>query len=53
MKEDEDDPLENQDVWVKIDKTVRHVDEEKIKDCTDDIDTLLVFVRMLSDRFLS
>ena len=25
-------------------KTVRDVDEEKIEDCKDDIDTLLVFV---------
>lgn len=30
--------------WHTIAKTVRDVDEEKVKDCREDIDTLLVFV---------
>ena len=30
--------------WKEIEGTVRTVDESKVKDCTDDIDTLLVFV---------
>ena len=31
-------------------KTVRDFDEEKIRDCKEDIDTLLVFVRFISLR---
>ena len=31
--------------WKEIEKTVRTVDEEKVKDCTADVDALLVFVR--------
>ncbi len=30
--------------WKDIERTVRTVDEERVKDCTEDIDTLLVFV---------
>ncbi|KAJ3555806.1 hypothetical protein NM688_g2371 [Phlebia brevispora] len=36
------------DAWATIDKTVRDVDEDKVKDCTDDIDTLLVFAGLYS-----
>ncbi|KAJ3542077.1 hypothetical protein NM688_g6009 [Phlebia brevispora] len=36
------------DAWAMIDKTVRNVDEDKVKDCTDDIDTLLVFAGLYS-----
>lgn len=32
------------DAWLVIDKTVRKVDEDKVRDHMDDIDTLLVFV---------
>ena len=31
--------------WKEIERTVRTVDEEKVKDCTEDVDALLVFVR--------
>ena len=31
--------------WQTIAKSVREIDEEKIKEAKDDIDTLLVFVR--------
>lgn len=38
--------------WQTMTKTVREVDEDKIGDCKDDIDTLLVFVRTVqSFRF--
>lgn len=30
--------------WAAMAKTVRDFDEEKIRDCKEDIDTLLVFV---------
>jgi hypothetical protein len=30
--------------WTAMAKTVRGVDEDKVKDCKEDIDTLLVFV---------
>lgn len=33
------------DGWSKVAKIVRGVDEAKIKDCKEDIDSLLVFVR--------
>ncbi len=35
----------NTNPWKEIEQTVRRVDEEKVKDCTEDIDALLVFVR--------
>lgn len=35
----------NTNPWKEIERTVRRVDEEKVKDCTEDIDALLVFVR--------
>ena len=31
--------------WVAMAKTIRDVDEGKVNDCKEDIDTLLVFVR--------
>lgn len=31
--------------WSAMTKTVRDIDEDKIRDCKEDIDTLLVFVR--------
>lgn len=31
--------------WKEIEGTVRKVDEGKVKDCTGDVDALLVFVR--------
>lgn len=31
--------------WGAMAKTVRDIDEDKIRDCKEDIDTLLVFVR--------
>lgn len=34
--------------WKEIEGTVRKVDEDKVKDCTEDVDALLVFVRLLS-----
>lgn len=37
--------------WKDIERTVRTVDEERVKDCTEDIDTLLVFVRMVPIYF--
>lgn len=33
--------------WLKMAKTVRDVDEDKVRDTKEDIDTLLVFVRRL------
>lgn len=30
--------------WAAMAKTLREVDEDKVKDCKEDIDTLLVFV---------
>lgn len=42
--------------WAVISRTVRDGDEVKVKDCKEDIDTLLVFVRVFSDlyaRFLT
>lgn len=40
------DPAEA-DPWTKVAKILREYDEEKIKDCKEDIDTLLVFVSLL------
>ena len=34
--------------WAAMAKTVRDFDEEKIRDCKEDIDTLLVFVSATS-----
>ena len=34
--------------WQTMAKTVREVDEDKVKDCKEDIDTLLVFVSRCS-----
>ena len=34
-------------------KTVRDIDEEKIRDTKEDIDTLLVFVRTLHHRYIA
>lgn len=31
--------------WTEMTRTVKEVDEGKVKDCKEDIDTLLVFVR--------
>ena len=31
--------------WGAMARTVRDIDEDKIRDCKEDIDTLLVFVR--------
>ncbi|KAJ3553535.1 hypothetical protein NM688_g3554 [Phlebia brevispora] len=36
------------DPWVTIDKTVRGLDEEKVHDCKEDMDTLLVFAGLYS-----
>ena len=42
------------DGWAKIDRTIRQLDEEKVRDCKEDVDTLLVFVsRLASDLSLS
>ena len=30
--------------WAAMAKTIREVDEDKVRDCKEDIDTLLVFV---------
>ena len=40
-------PLNGGSGWSAIAQTVRDVDEAKVKDCKEDIDTLLVFVRLL------
>ena len=37
----------NTNPWKEIERTVRTVDEEKVKDCTEDVDALLVFVRIV------
>ena len=47
MKEDDDERVGGQDAWGTTDKTIGKVDEEKVRDYMDDIDTLLVFVRSL------
>lgn len=39
-------PPSNMNPWKEIERTVRT--EERVKDCTEDIDTLLVFVRWVS-----
>ncbi|KAJ3555805.1 hypothetical protein NM688_g2370 [Phlebia brevispora] len=36
------------DAWATIDQTVRDIDKGKVKDCTDDIDALLVFAGLYS-----
>ncbi|CAL1716753.1 unnamed protein product, partial [Somion occarium] len=41
------DPAEA-DPWTKVAKILREYDEEKIKDCKEDIDTLLVFAGLFS-----
>lgn len=37
--------------WAAMDKVVRDYDEEKVKDCKEDIDTLLVFVSIALSVF--
>lgn len=37
-----DTPVESS--WTKLSRIVRGVDERKVKDCKEDIDTILVFV---------
>ena len=32
--------------WAALDTVIRGFDEEKVRDCKEDIDTLLVFVRL-------
>lgn len=32
--------------WQTMDKTVREIDENKVRDCKEDIDTVLVFVSL-------
>ena len=34
--------------WAAMAKTLRDVDGDKIRDCKEDIDTLLVFVSLLT-----
>lgn len=36
--------------WAELHKHVRTTDIDKVDDCRDDIDTLLVFVRQLLSR---
>ncbi|KAF7793653.1 hypothetical protein EIP86_004768 [Pleurotus ostreatoroseus] len=38
----------NTNPWKEIERTVRTVDEEKVKDCTADVDALLVFAGLYS-----
>ena len=40
-------PIEN--TWTRISKIVRGLDEAKVKDYKEDIDTILVFVRTILD----
>ena len=40
------------DEWDRLSKAMRTYDEVKIKNCNDDIDTLLVFVRVLACLFV-
>ena len=37
------------DGWAKIDRTIRQLDEDKVRDCKEDMDTLLVFVSISTD----
>lgn len=39
--------------WTAMARSVRDFDEEKVRDCKEDIDTLLVFVRHLQFTFAS
>ena len=39
-------PLTGVSGWAAMERTVRNYDEERIRDCKDDIDTLLVFVSL-------
>ncbi|KAJ3532762.1 hypothetical protein NM688_g7377 [Phlebia brevispora] len=36
------------DAWASLHKTVRYLDENKVKDCKEDVDTLLVFAGLYS-----
>lgn len=47
----EESGLSGSHAWAKLDRTVRQLDEEKVKDCKDDMDTLLVFVSPYMHRF--
>lgn len=38
------------DSWLKLSNTLRQYDEDKIEDCKEDIDTLLVFVRYITGQ---
>lgn len=40
-------PLSAGTGWSAISQTVRDADEAKVRDCKEDIDTLLVFVRLI------
>ncbi len=42
---DEERIANEKNPWKDIEGTVRKVDEGKVKDCTEDVDALLVFVR--------
>ncbi|KAI0076670.1 hypothetical protein K474DRAFT_1698255 [Panus rudis PR-1116 ss-1] len=42
------EPLDNTEWWMKMNKVIRGMDEAKIKDYKEDIDTLLVFGGLLS-----
>lgn len=45
---DEESGVSEKNPWKEIEGTVRKVDEDKVKDCTEDVDALLVFVRELA-----
>lgn len=45
-----DEPVESS--WTRLSRVIRGVDERKIRDCKEDIDTILVFVCIRSMALL-
>ncbi|KAJ3524736.1 hypothetical protein NM688_g8511 [Phlebia brevispora] len=48
LEHPEDERVSAGDAWVSLHKTVRGIDENKVKDCKEDVDTLLVFAGLYS-----
>ncbi len=41
------------DSWLRLSNTLRQYDQDKVQDCKEDIDTLLVFVRPVTKQHFS
>lgn len=48
MAPEEDEKSLRNNPWETLDQTVRGLDVDKVRDCKEDMDTLLVFVRFIS-----